>query len=711
MNKRSSIHDRRARAGRLAWFLALLVGVLLLRQVSAQGATITVDSAADAGGICPGELCTLRQAILTAISGDTINFASGINTITLTSAELLIDKSLTISGPGANLLTIQRSSASGTPFFRIFEIGSGNLNVTISGLTISKGNAGGDGDGIYNGSGTLTVAGCTISGNIDDGQGCCGGGIGCFGCGAGGGIFNSTGTINVNSSTISGNFAGENSNGGGGGIFNSTGGTVNILNSTLSGNNGSGFTSSAAHGGGIKNAGTVTITTSTIYGNTGGAFGGGIYNTGTVTITNGTISGNTAGTSGGGIQNGGTVTAKSTIIAKNTLTGQQSGSADLNGTLSSQGYNLIGTTNGANITGTTTGDLYNVDPMLGPLQDNGGPTFTQALLSGSPAIDRGLSSGDPDQRGLPRPVDDPSIPNATGGDGTDTGAFEVQTISTPTPTPTPSPTPTPTATPIPPATSLNMSTRSLVQTGDNVMIGGFIVTGNAPKKVIVRALGPSLQKSGLTGVLADPILELHGPNGSLIASDDNWRDNPDQALQIQASGIPPQNDLESAIVASLPPAGYTAIVSGKSNGTGLGLVEVYDLDQNSSSKLANMSTRARVETGNNVVIGGFILGGNNGSPQIIVRAIGPSLAQLGINNPLADPTLELRDGNGMLLAFDNDWRDNPAQATQISAAGLAPRNDLEAAIAMTLPPGTYTAIVAGRSGGTGIGLVEIYNLQ
>jgi hypothetical protein len=345
------------------------------------------------------------------------------------------------------------------------------------------------------------------------------------------------------------------------------------------------------------------------------------------------------------------------------------------------------------------------------LQDNGGPTLTQALFSASPAIDRGLSSGATDQRGLPRPVDDPSIPNATGGDGTDTGAFELQTISTPTPTPTPSPTPTPTATPIPPATSLNMSTRSLVQTGDNVMIGGFIVTGNTSKKVIVRAIGPSLQESGLTGVLADPVLELHGPDGSLIASDDNWRDNPDQALQIQASGIPPQNDLESAIVATLPPAGYTAIVSGKSNGTGLGLVEVYDLDQNSSSKLANLSTRARVETGNNVVIGGFILGGNNGSPQIIVRAIGPSLAQLGINNPLADPTLELRDGNGMLLAFDNDWRDNPAQAAQISAAGLAPRNDLEAAIAMTLPPGTYTAIVAGRSGGIGIGLVEIYNLQ
>jgi hypothetical protein len=172
--------------------------------------------------------------------------------------------------------------------------------------------------------------------------------------------------------------------------------------------------------------------------------------------------------------------------------------------------------------------------------------------------------------------------------------------------PTPTPTPTPTATP---ARSLNISTRARVQTGDNVMIGGFIVTGNVSKRVIVRALGPSLTKFGLTGVLADPILELRGPNGSLILANDNWRDDPNQALLIQASGLPPQNDLESAIVATLPPAGYTAIESGKSGGTGLGLVEVYDLEQSTDSKLANLSTRAVTETGDNVMIGGFILGG------------------------------------------------------------------------------------------------------
>jgi WD40 repeat protein len=292
--------------------------------------------------------------------------------------------------------------------------------------------------------------------------------------------------------------------------------------------------------------------------------------------------------------------------------------------------------------------------------------------------------------------------------------YDPAATPTPTPSPTPTPTPTPTATPSPsptPAKSLNISTRAQVQTGDNVMIGGFIVTGNTSKKVIVRAIGPSLAKSGLTNVLADPVLELHGPDGSLIVSDDNWRDNPDQALLIQASGLPPQDNLESAIVATLPPAGYTAIVSGKSNGIGLGLVEVYDLDQNSDSKLANMSTRAVVGTGNNVVIGGFILGGADGSPRIIIRAIGPSLAPLGVANPLADPTLELRDGNGMLIAFNDNWKDNPAQAAQIIAAGLSPRNDLESVIAMAPAPGAYTAIVAGKNGGVGVGLVEIYNLQ
>jgi N-acetylneuraminic acid mutarotase len=294
--------------------------------------------------------------------------------------------------------------------------------------------------------------------------------------------------------------------------------------------------------------------------------------------------------------------------------------------------------------------------------------------------------------------------------GDNGGTAELYDPAAPTSTPTPTPTATPTPTPAP-ARSLNIGTRSRVQTGDNAMIGGFIVTGNVSKKVIVRALGPSLTKSGLSDVLADPVLELRGPDGSLILANDNWRDNPDQALLIQASGIPPQDNLESAIVATLPPAGYTAIVTGKSGGTGLGVVEVYDLEQNSDSKLANISTRAVAGTGENVMIGGFILGGTSGTPRIFVRALGPSLSRLGIANTLSDPTLELRDGNGGLIASDDNWNDNPAQAAQISAAGMQPQNDSEAVIAITPSPGTYTAIVAGKAQGTGVGLVEIYNLQ
>lgn len=243
------------------------------------------------------------------------------------------------------------------------------------------------------------------------------------------------------------------------------------------------------------------------------------------------------------------------------------------------------------------------------------------------------------------------------------------------------------------------------------MIGGFIITGDAPKKVIVRAIGPSLEALGVSGALGDPVLELHGPNGSIIASDDNWKDNPDQALAIQASGIPPQNDLESAIVATLNPAGYTAIVSGKNASSGVALVEVYDLDQNGNSQLANISTRSFVQTGDDVAIGGFILAGADNGPDVIIRALGPSLSDLGISSALSDPTLELRDGNGMLITFDDNWQDNPAQAAQITAAGFAPRNELESAVAIPLSPGPYTAIVSGRNGETGVGLVEIYNLQ
>jgi glucose/arabinose dehydrogenase len=258
---------------------------------------------------------------------------------------------------------------------------------------------------------------------------------------------------------------------------------------------------------------------------------------------------------------------------------------------------------------------------------------------------------------------------------------------------------------------LNISVRSRVGTGADVLISGFINSGTAAKKVILRALGPSLQQSGITDALADPVLELHGGDGSLITTNNNWKDNTALEQQdITSNQLAPVNDLESAIVSTLQPGNYTAIVKGQGNGTGVGLVEVYDVERTSSSRLANISGRASVQTGTNVLIAGFIVGNNIGASKVVVRAIGPSLAQFGVTNPLLDPTLELHDNNGALLMANDNWQDNAAQAAQVSGNGLAPGNSLESAIATSLVPGTYTAIVAGKNGGTGVGLIEVYNL-
>jgi hypothetical protein len=262
---------------------------------------------------------------------------------------------------------------------------------------------------------------------------------------------------------------------------------------------------------------------------------------------------------------------------------------------------------------------------------------------------------------------------------------------------------------MPAAQALNLSTRMRVQTGDNVGIGGFIITGTAPKQVLLRAIGPSLTQFGVPDALADPVLELHGPGAFGTITNDNWRDDPVQEALILATGISPTNDLESAIDATLAPGAYTAIVRGNGNTSGVALIEVYDLSQAVLAKLANISTRAFVSTGNNIVIGGFLLGGHNGDDRIVVRGIGPSLTAAGVPNALANPTLQLRDGNGALLAANDDWQNDPVQAAELTAAGLAPTNNLESGIAAILPPGPYTALLAGLNNGTGIGLVEVYD--
>jgi hypothetical protein len=246
-----------------------------------------------------------------------------------------------------------------------------------------------------------------------------------------------------------------------------------------------------------------------------------------------------------------------------------------------------------------------------------------------------------------------------------------------------------------------------VQTGDNVGIGGFIITGSAPKHVVLRAIGPSLYDD--FGKLADPVLELHGPGAFATITNDNWRDDPAQAAAVLAADLAPSRDLESAIDATLNPGPYTAVIRGKNNTSGVGLIEVYDVSQVVPAKLANISTRAFVGTNSNILIAGFILGGNSGEDRIVVRGIGPSLTALGVPNALANPTLEVRDQNGALLIANNDWQDNPAQAAELTAAGLAPTSQFESGIATTLPPGQYTALLAGLNNGTGVGLVEVYD--
>lgn len=253
---------------------------------------------------------------------------------------------------------------------------------------------------------------------------------------------------------------------------------------------------------------------------------------------------------------------------------------------------------------------------------------------------------------------------------------------------------------------LNISTRMPVLPGDDAVICGFIITGTDPKKLILRGMGPSLDRLGVPGALSDPILELHDSTGAAITTNDNWKDT--QQAEIEATGIPPGNDLESSIVATLAPGAYTAIERGKAGTSGVGLVEVYDLDNPIVSTLANISTRGFVETEGNVMIGGFIVGAGNGV-TIIVRAIGPSLAGAGITNALADPTLELHDGNGALVRANDNWKET--QEGEIRATTIPPTDDLESAIVATLVPGAYTAIVAGKGGTTGVGLVEVFNLR
>jgi acetyl esterase/lipase len=264
--------------------------------------------------------------------------------------------------------------------------------------------------------------------------------------------------------------------------------------------------------------------------------------------------------------------------------------------------------------------------------------------------------------------------------------------------------PPPAKAPSPSQLLLNVSTRVRVQSGTGVMIGGFIIAGDVPKRVVLRAMGPSLSDAGITDVLRDPVLELYDSTGSLVAQNDNCSSLPPDQIP---TGLKPFSGRESLISVTLPQGSYTGVLRGANGATGVGLFELYDLDA-ASSRLTNISTRGEVGSGSDAMIGGFIIGGDDPT-KVIVRAIGPSLAASNIPNPMADPLLDLYDTNGSLISSNDDWRS--AQAEQIIASGVPPSDDREAAIVATLLPGGYTAMVRSAVGSEGVALFEVYDLE
>ena len=256
--------------------------------------------------------------------------------------------------------------------------------------------------------------------------------------------------------------------------------------------------------------------------------------------------------------------------------------------------------------------------------------------------------------------------------------------------------------------SLNLSTRGLVGPDQGALIGGLIVTGSDPKTVVLRALGPSLGNAGLSGTLSDPVITLYDAAGHTLANNDNWQAGAN-VDQIAADGLAPSDPAEAALRTTLEPGAYTAVVTGKDATQGIGLVEVYDLSPASNSSLANISTRGTVGTGSDLLIAGFIVGAVDNS-TVVLRSLGPSLGAAGIGDPLKDPSFTVYDQNGFALATNDNWRDD-SSAPDLEQNQLAPSDDAEAATILHLPVGAYTAVTVGADGGTGVGLVEVYNLE
>jgi arylsulfate sulfotransferase len=256
--------------------------------------------------------------------------------------------------------------------------------------------------------------------------------------------------------------------------------------------------------------------------------------------------------------------------------------------------------------------------------------------------------------------------------------------------------------------ALNLSTRGDIAPGDKALIGGFIVSGTESKKVALRVLGPSLNNSGLTGTLADPVLTLFDSAGVMIATNDDWQGDPG-AADLTANGLAPGVPEEAATLQTLAPGSYTVVATGKDSASGIGLVEAYDLSPESASKLANISTRGTVGTGDDVLISGFVVG-DVANATVVIRALGPSLAASGVSDTLPNPTLTVYDDNGAAIATNDDWQSD-VNSLDITKNELAPPDPVEAATILFLPAGSYTTIVSGSAGGTGVGLVEIYEID
>jgi sugar lactone lactonase YvrE len=639
----------------------------------------TVTNTNDSG---PG---SLRQAISDAQSGDTIDFSSSLNgqTITLTSDQLTINADISITGPGASLLAVERSAQAATRF-RIFNIPP-NRTVTISGLTIRNGNAHSssiDGGGaIYTEKSSVTVDGCMFINNTAT---------------YGGALCNSGDVNNFDPSAA-------------------LPGILIVANSTFQGNSatfagGAVFNERVPDGTTTKSLAEASVTNCTFSANAATDRGGAICNGSRLEVANSTLSGNYAA-NGTALYTTSAYYGVGNSIFNGTGAGRTVADDDSRPAVEDRGYNIFsdyptygfGTPRTPLFQNST--NQFNTDPRLGPLQDNGGPTLTHLLLADSPAIDRGKDVAINmcnmpliDQRGFPRPVRfNPAIPEPSGGDGSDVGAVE---LSGPAPT------------------LGNISTRLSVGTGENVLIGGFIIEGSAPKKVLILARGPSL--SGFVpSPLPNPRLELHDANRT-IANNNDWQTTQiggvitaDQRQEIANTGLAPGNSAESAIIATLPAGNYTAVVQDVNGASGVGIVEVFDLTPNTSSRLANISTRGFVQAGDNVMIGGIIVVSQ--PTRIIVRARGPSLGG-AVSKPLPNPLLELH-AQSNLIAANDDWQTTQIggvitadQKQEIQNSGFAPANSAESAVIVTLQPGAYTALVRDANGASGIGIVEVFIL-